>query len=278
MDDMKTLSRTILVILLFFLAANFYTYYKNKAINKNLVLTPTPSLFFKPSPSLDSSENDLNNDVQKTYNAVIVPGESAKVQCGEGKEGNRVIFTQGSFSGNIGRGDQTEISISVIDANNQSTGALVEWRLYNWGRLEINGCQATFIAPDSIGTAYSVSASINARAVPESSPPSPINMGGEGGPIIVGYVATTKVTILSGAKPTCHNPPGVAISINSVPTTDNVQIIVDTPKFLGREYNARNATVRDGVGNYYIQIFVNGALYGQTNSSVANCQLPTVRF
>lgn len=272
---MKTLSRVIVVILLFFLATKLYTYYKDKADRPNptLIPTPFPSQSSKLSPSPAPTES-----IQKVHDAVIVPGESAKVQCGEGRGGNRVVFTRGSFSGNIGRGDQTEIVASVKDTNNQSTGALVAWTLYNWGKLEIDGCKATFIAPDAIGTAYSVSASINAQVVLEPSGPSPVSVGGEGGPIFRGYVATTKVTILSGAKPACHNPAGVAISINSVPTTDNVRINVDTPKFLGREYNARNATVRDGAGDYYVQIFVNGALYGQTNSSVADCQLPTVKF
>ena len=237
------------------------------------VIQPTPSPTTIPEPS----ETPTPSPAPITYQE-IGPDESVRVQCGEGRTGTRVVFARGSFAGNIGLDGQTEITASVKDTSGEPAGGLVEWKLYYWGKLRIDGCKATFIAPDAIGTAYSVSASINTRVVSETPPPSPSLGTGEGGPIFAGFSSTTKVTILSGTKPTCYDPAGVAISINSVPTTSDVQIRVDTPKFLGRVYNGRNATVRDGAGTYDIQIFVNGALYGKTASNVANCQLPTVKF
>ncbi|MBI2430888.1 MAG: hypothetical protein HYV39_02655 [Candidatus Levybacteria bacterium] len=228
--------------------------------------TPTPTPTPTPSPT------------PKPPDAVIGPSESARVQCGEGSNGTRVVFEDGGFAGNIALGDQTTLTAKVLDEKGQLAGGLVEWRLWYHGRLSIDGCNAIFTAPDSIGTAYSTSADISTRVVSDTTLTPAPTLQGEGGPIFAGFVTTIKVGILSRAKPGCFDPAGVAISINSVSTYRNVQIVVDTPRFLGREYNARVATVRDGPGTYNIQIFVDGALYGDATSQVEKCQLPTVKF
>ena len=249
---------------------------------KENIVNPTPSPASSPVPSKEPSKiptTPIPRPTSPITYQEIGPDQSVNVRCGEGSGGDRVIFPQGQngFAANIGRRGQTETKVTVINAKGEPSGGLVNWRLYYWGKLRIDGCKATFIAPDSIGTAYSVSAAINARVVVESPTPAPTS-GGEGGPINAGYVATAKITILSGAEPTCYDPAGVAISINSVPTTSNVQIVVDTPRFLGRVHNGRNATVRDGEGTYDIQIFVNNEFYDRTSSTVARCQLPAVKF
>ncbi|OGY24989.1 MAG: hypothetical protein A2134_01170 [Candidatus Woykebacteria bacterium RBG_16_39_9b] len=274
------LSLGLAILILFVLALSFYVRYKNENLKPDDKTTTTTTTDSKDKNSKgDNSKDDLENETppENPPDATISPGESAKVQCGKGRSGTRPVFPRGGFAGNIGRSDQTEIEVSVQTDKGEVVGGLVEWRLYDWGELEIYGCEAIFIAPDSIGTAYSVSATINARIIPETSEPN-TSSSGEGGPIFAGFVATTKVTILSGAAPGCYDPAGVAISINSVPTTSNVQIFVDTPRFLGRQYNGRVATVRDGTGDYYVQIYVNGALYGQTNSTVGDCEMATVKF
>lgn len=251
----------IVLIVFFLLSVGFYAAYKNDITKPTPTPTPTPS-------STPSQQPD----------AIIGPGESARVQCGEGNAGTQVTFKEGGFAGNIGLLGQAGITAKVSDEKGQPAGGFVEWKLYDRGTLQIVGCEATFMAPDSIGTAYSTSATINARVVPNTTPTPDPTPRGEGGPIFAGLVTTTKVTILSGAKPTCFDPAGVAISINSVPTTSIVQIRVDTPRVAGRLFNRRNVTVRDGAGTYEINIFVNGALYGSTSSRVAACQLPPVKF
>lgn len=220
-------------------------------------------------------------DTEETKSIVIGPDESVKVQCGGGNEGKDVVFkgkARGGFAGNVGFGQKVEIVSEVLDKNQNSSGGLVEWTLYRYGSLAIEGCKAVFTAPDSIGTAFSASAEIVAR-IPWEFDSANQTVVGEGGPRNAGGFAKTKVTILSGNQSSsCFNPAGVAVSINSVPTTSNVQIVVNTPRFLGKLYAGRNATVRDGEGTYEIQIFVNGGFYGATTSTVRECQLPTVRF
>lgn len=260
---MRNIGLIILVVFIF-LSVGFYAQYKNEIPKP--IPTPSPIDVDKKVP-----------DVAPVEYIEIGPGESARVHCGEGNIGTQVTFKEGSFAGNIGLGGQADITAKVSDTKGQPAGGLVEWTLFYRGTLHIEGCSATFMAPDSIGTAYSTSANISARVVPNTTPPTP-SPAGEGGPRNAGQVASTKVTILSGAKATCFDPAGVAISINSVSTTRNVQIWVDTPRVAGRLYNGRNVTVRDGVGTYVIEIFVDGGLYGNTTSQVSACQLPTVKF
>lgn len=274
--------RNIAVIILsvfILLSVGFYSEYKNNDIQPTP--TPTPTSISIPSSTSSPTFNPtptITPTPQKQPDAIIGPGESAKVPCGDGNGGSRVVFpvAQNGFATNVGRGDQTETTISVIDNNGQPSGGLIEWRLYYWGELSIDGCNATFTAPDSIGTAYSVSATIHAKVVTQTPSQAPTTIG-EGGPINAGYVASTKITILSGSSPTCHDPEGVSVSINSVDTTRNVQIVIDTPRFQGRVFNGRNATVRDGEGMYYIQYFVDGALYDETESFVRECRLEVIR-
>lgn len=247
-----------------------YSVSKFKSANESSSPPVTPENSLVP----DTSESSV---IPIEYTE-ISPGGSVRVQCGDGSAGTKVTFNEGGFAGNIGLGGQTDISATVQDERGQPAGGLVEWRLYDRGLLRIDACQATFIAPDSIGTAYSTSATIQARVVSEATRPPIPTTAGEGGPVFAGFVATTKVTILSGGKPACYDPAGVAVSINSVPTTDSVRIIVDTPKVKRRSYSKRNITVRDGRGSYKIQIFVNGSLYGSETSAVGACQLVTVKF
>lgn len=265
----------IIVALFIFLSVGFYSRFKNESIKP--ILSPTPTSI-AATGVIPSDLQEEETVPQNQPDAIIVPGESARVQCGEGNTGTRVVFQEGGFAGNVGLGEQATITAKVTDEKGQMAGGLVQWRLYNRGTLQIEACRATFVAPDSIGTAYSTSATINASVVPDTTPTSASTPRGEGGPIFAGYAATTKVGILSGTKPACFDPAGVAISINSVPTTSVVQIRVNTPIVAERVYNGRNATVRDGAGTYEIEIFVDGVLYGTTTSRVQECQLPTVKF
>ena len=217
---------------------------------------------FTPTPTPDDS-------------IVIRSGGTARVQCGQGSDGTKVIFFD--HPANVGLGDKVGFSAEVRNVNNELAGGLIEWRLYYRGSLKIKDCTVTFIAPDSIGTAYSTSVDITAKIASAEVSPGPTS-GGEGGPRFVVAPTKTSITIIAGGAFTCFDPAGVAVSINSVPTTDAVQIAVDTPRFLDRNFFSRVATVRDGVGTYYIQIFVNGGLYGQTTSQVGECQLSTVKF
>lgn len=265
------------------ICSSLYVVYKNHIVSSDnsFLTTTTDENRRETVNNTDSTSDTLEREVvvlEDEPDAIIGPGESATVQCGDGNMGTRTSFARGSFSGNIGKGDQVEIPVQVLDSSLQPAGGMVRWSLFYWGSLAIKGCTATYTAPDSIGTAYSVSATINTKIDFEPTPIKVDTSVGEGGPTFVGFVTTTKVTILSGATTTCHNPAGVSISINSVPTTSVVQIRVDTPKFLGRVYNGRNTTVKDGPGDYYIQIFVNNNLYDETTSAVAECQLPNVRF
>lgn len=272
---MRNLGLIILVVFIL-LSVGFYAGYKNDVIKPTPTPTPAPSSTPSATPT-DFSEEEITPEITPLDEGVVIgPGKSAEVQCGEGNDGVRTQW-KGKGAGYTSLNGQVELTAELLDANlQQAKGALIKWSLYDWGTLSIEGCNATFTAPDSIGLAYSSSATISTRVVTS---PLPSPGGGEGGPINVGYSTSTRITIYAGgSKPVCHDPAGVAISINSVTTTSNVQIIVDTPQFLGRVYNGRNFTVRDGPGTYYIQIFVNGAFYGQTNSTVAKCQLPTVKF
>lgn len=268
---MRKLGLIILVFIL--LSAVFYARYRNDIIQP----IPTPSSTPSATPTNSGGKEIVDETPPPDEGIVIGPGESAEVQCGEGNDGVRTQW-KGKGGGYTSLNGQVELMTELLDANLQpAKGALITWRLYDWGSLRINGCNATFTAPDAIGLAYSTSATISARV--ELPRPSPTSGGGEGGPINAGYSTSARITIYKGgATPTCHDPAGVAISINSVPTTSNVQIRVDTPTVVGRVYNRRNATVRDGAGIYEIQIFVNGALYGETALEVKDCQLPPVKF
>lgn len=267
---MRNLGWIILGVFLF-LSVGIYAQYKN-----DVKPTPTPSPSsvpsFTPSPTLSPTPT-ITPTPTKQPDAVIAPSGSARVQCGQGNVGTQVTFQQDVA--NVGLGQKAFITAQVRDTNGQETGGLVEWRLYYRGKLQIDGCNATFIAPDSIGTAYSTSADITARVVHDVTP-APTSAG-EGGPINAGFVATTKVTILSGAPPTCYDPEGVSVSINSVDTTRNVQIVIDTPRVVNRVFNGRVATVRDGPGTYYIEYYVDGGLYDATTSQVGKCRLEVIR-
>ena len=269
--SMKNLGLIILGIFILF-SIGSYARYKNIDVTTTPTPIPppssTPSITFSPTPTIIPAPT-------KQPDAVIAPSESARVQCGEGNAGTQVTFQQDVA--NVGLGGNAYITAKVRDKNGQESGGLIEWNLYYRGSLSVDGCNATFIAPDSIGTAYSTSADITARAVPNiSHTPFPTS-GGEGGPINAGFVATTKVTILSGAPPTCYDPEGVSVSINSVSTTRNVQIVIDTPRVVGRVFNGRVATVRDGPGTYYIEYYVDGDLYDYTTSQVGKCRLEVIR-
>lgn len=250
---------------------------------KGYNVTPTPIPSVVPSPSEVPNTvvptrvpTTIPTEIPITYKE-IGPDESVRVQCGEEANGTRADF-KGSFAGNVGLSQEADIIVRVSDTNGQPAGGLVEWKLYYYGKLRVNGCSATFIAPSGIGTARQVSATITARVVSNNPTPTSASLG-EGGPINAGFVATTKINILSsGGGSSCYNPAGVAISVNSPSTFDNVQIVVDTPKFLGRQYNSRVATVRDGVGTYNIEVYLNGNLYGSTSTYVDTCEMATVKY
>lgn len=142
---------------------------------------------------------------QISHDAVLSPGQSAKVQCGVGSDGRTVTFTKGNFSGNLNLGDQVTIPISV------NGGATVEWQLQKYGTLQIDGCTGTFIAPDSIGSAYQVSAQITARVyqAPTSKPVDNHNSG-EGGPLSVSAPPYTTVNIHNRANGKSGGNTGVA--------------------------------------------------------------------
>lgn len=269
---MKKLGLIIFAVFILF-SVGSYARYKNVDIKP----TPIPTPSSVPSPTL-SPTLTITPTPQKQPDAIITPGESARVQCGTGNAGTRVTFNEGGFAGNIGLGDQTDITAKVSDDKGQAAGGLVEWKLYYYGKLRVDGCSATFIAPSGIGTARQVSATVTTRVVSNNPTPTSASFG-EGGPINAGFVATTKINILSsGGGSSCYNPAGVAISVNSPSTFDNVQIVVDTPKFLGRQYNSRVATVRDGVGTYNIEVYLNGNLYGSTSTYVDTCEMATVKY
>lgn len=271
---MRKLTLIGLVIILLVLAGRVVS--KNQKID----VDPTPIPTYAPEPSEIPYSTPI--DVYETppppeKGIVIGPGESAEVQCGEGNDGIRTEW-KGKGGGNTTLNGQIELIAKLLDAKLQpAKGALIKWSLYDWGTLRIDRCKATFTAPDSIGMAYSSSATISTRVV-TSPPPSPTSGGGEGGPINAGYSSSARITIYAGgSNPTCFDPEGVSVSINSVSTYRNVQIEIDTPRVIGRLFNGRVATVRDGPGTYYINFYVDGVLYDSTTSQVAKCRLETVK-
>ena len=264
----KLKSRPVLILLLVvvtFIAFRIYNDWRGRTCCGPVVDDNGTEIVEPPMPSPSPFEG-----------TVIGPGESAEVQCGEGSDGVQTKW-QGKVPSYTSLNGEADLEVEVADAKGSpANGALVKWSLYDWGTLSIEGCKATFTAPDSIGLAYSTSATINARAVLPQ--PSPTLGAGEGGPIFAGYSTSTRITIYSGGTATCFDPAGVAVSINSVPTTSDVQIVVDTPRVVGRNFFGRIATVRDGEGIYHIQILVDNALYGDTVSQVERCKLSTVKF
>ena len=223
----------------------------------------------------------------KTKGTVIGPGESAEVQCGKGSDGVNPqlddIISNLRYT-TVG-GEKRNITVYVMDKNfKRANGARLSWTFGDWafeGSLNIDGCSAVFTPPSSLGTAYNSNAHFYIKAVLPTPPPSKPVSPGEGGPIFAGYVLEKTILVYdskNGGSTSCYDPAGVAISINSVSTVSNVQIVVDTPKFTGRTYNRRNATVRDGPGTYNIDIYVNGSLYDSTTSQVGQCQLSTVKW
>ncbi|MEK7528314.1 MAG: hypothetical protein AAB592_00935 [Patescibacteria group bacterium] len=216
-----------------------------------------------------------------TETAVIGPGESADVQCGSGSDGVSVQFGENSEPGYTSIGG-SQRNFTVYTANNagqHASGAKIRWSLSSWkfgGSLSIEGCNATYTPPTSLGTAYSSSADIYMKVAPVAS--TTTSTGGEGGPVFAGFLTKKSVLVYGAMKTdTCHDPAGVSASINSVDTTRDVEIDIETPRAFWTYFD-RNATVRDGPGMYYVNIYVDGLLYGSRSSNVGACQIWTVKY
>lgn len=258
---------------------------------KPLENTPTTSNQTEATKSSSPTKTTTKTDDTKSppsskakaKTTAIGPGESAEVQCGDGSDGvNPQLDSSSNLKYTTVGGGQRTMTVYVLDQNfKRANGARLKWTFAKWafgGSLDIEGCSATFTPPSSLGSAYNSGAHIYVKVVlptASSKPGSP----GEGGPIFAGYVLEESILVYnsSGNSTTCFDPAGVAISINSVSTFSDVQIVVDTPRFTGRRYNGRIATVRDGPGTYEIDFFVDGSLYDSTTSQVAECQLSTVK-
>lgn len=171
-------------------------------IDNKITATPSEEI---PTPVSGHEGENMGKIIPEKHDAVLSPGESARVQCGEGRNGTNVSFRDkgfgNTFGGNINLGDQVDISVDVKDSGGNQAGALVQWTLYRWGTLAIDGCNAIFTAPDSIGSAYQVSADIYAKQIREVTPlPTPNGGGGEGGPVMVSSGAHMSVNIYNQAN------------------------------------------------------------------------------
>ncbi len=256
--------------------------YKTTALEK----TPTTSKQTRAtkSPSKGTTKTTVPSKA-KTKTTVIGPGESAEVDCGVGTGGTEPRLDSSSnlkFT-TIG-GEKRTLNVYLVDKDyKRAAGARLKWTFGDWGfegSLEIDGCSATFTPPTSIGTAYNAGAHFYIKAVLPTPPPSKPVSPGEAGPIFAGYTLEQSILVYdsnNGGSTGCYDPAGVAISINSVSTFSNVQIVVNTPRYTGRSYSSRVATVRDGPGTYEIYFYVNGSLYDSTTSQVGECQLATVK-
>lgn len=173
--------------------------------------TVSPAVGFPTPVSGHEGENfGRVTPAPEHHDAVLSPGDSAKVRCGEGNGGTNVSFHDKgfgtTFAGNFNLGDQVDLSLDVKDGSGNPAGALVEWRLSRWGTLAIDGCNAVFTAPDSINTAFQVSAEVFASRVREATPvQNPGAGGGEGGPVMVSSGAHMSINIYNQANNTRRN-------------------------------------------------------------------------
>jgi hypothetical protein len=185
----------------------------------------------------------------------------------------------------------------VVTAPN---GTWLRWVFGGPGSLTIDGCTAVY-SVTSIGSAYQTSATIQilSGAAPTPTPtatPEPCKgqmcggggagraddptTGGEGGPVAVFVYKTITVNVYDPANQPqgACTLPGIAMSINSVPTTAVVVWFVMTPRtapfFVG--YPGRNVTVVDGDGLYTIQLFVNG-VFRERIDEFARCPTAVIR-
>ena len=279
------------VILAFASTAWVASQYETKNLEKTPTTSKQPVATKSSSPvelptQIENNEYPLSSEA-KTTGTVISPGESAEVQCGVGSDGVNPQLDRSNSNvkyTTVG-GEKRNLTVYILDKDfKRANGARLSWTFGDWafeGSLNIDGCSAVFTPPSSLGTAYNSNAHFYIKAVLPTPPPSKPVSPGEGGPIFAGYVLEKTILVYdskNGGSTSCYDPAGVAISINSVSTVSNVQIVVDTPKFTGRTYNRRNATVRDGPGTYNIDIYVNGSLYDSTTSQVGQCQLSTVKW
>ena len=257
---------------------------KAPTTSKQPVATKSSSPVELPT-QIENNEYPFSSEA-KTTGTVISPGESAEVQCGKGSDGvNPQLDSSSNLKYTTVGGGKRTMTVYVLDKDfKRANGARLKWTFGDWGfggSLDIDGCSATFTPPNSLGTAYNTNVHIYVKAVLPAPPPSKPVSPGEGGPTFAGYVLEKSILVYdssNGGSTSCYDPAGVAISINSVSTVSSVQIVVDTPRFTGRTYNGRNATVRDGPGTYYIDIYVNGSLYDSTTSQVGQRQLSTVKW
>lgn len=258
--------------------------YENKPL-KETEATKSASPVELPT-QIENNEYPLSGEATTT-GTVISQGESAEVQCGVGSDGVKPQLDEiiSNLKYTTAGGEKRNMTVYVMDKNfKRANGARLKWTFGDWGfggSLEIDGCSGIFTPPDTLGTAYNSNAHFYVKAVLPAPPPSKPASPGEGGPIFAGYVLEKSILVYdsnNGGSTSCFDPAGVSISINSVSFSSNVQIVVDTPRFTNRTYNRRSATVQDGPGTYYIDIYVNGSLYDSATSQVGECQLATVKW
>lgn len=215
--------------------------------------------------------------------AIIGPGESAEVQCGEGNDGvNPQLDEENSnIKYTLAGGELRNMTVYTLDQNfKRANGARLKWTFAEWafgGSLAIEGCSAVFTPPDTIRTAGYLGANIHITVVSPQAAAQETTMGGEGGPRMPGYVFKKSILVYNPAYggSSCQNPAGVSVSAY-VLSGFNVRIRIAGPRGT-KSFNQRVVTLRDGPGYYRVSFFLNNILRAQRETSVKTCQLIPVK-